>query len=151
MKLLALAALALLASAASAQCTCTHTREDAMLSYESMSAVFVGRVVETRAVRNDSTRSTDFYATLEVSEVWKGDAGARVTVEDGPCLVDYHVSEQFLVYATEHSGRHVAGACSRTRRIGTASQETERFRDGGTADDDLARFRAAGIEPHPPR
>ncbi len=109
--------------ATAAQCLCAYY--DAPVSYEQATVVFVGVV----AARTEIERG--YAVTLDVSEVWKGEVGEQVTVEERMCLVGYRDGERYLVYAHEQNGVLAAGMCSRSRPASEGEPDLEAFRRAG--------------------
>ncbi len=103
-------------------CSCVISMEP-QEAFEKTTSVFSGVVTAV-----DETSGMAFKkVTFAAGNVWKGDVAHSITVltpSDGAnCGYDFHVAQEYLVYATGSSVGLITDLCTRTRLFNAAAED----------------------------
>lgn len=108
-------------------------------AYGEASAVFVGTVIDSRiiTIKQGNYERRRRAVRLSVDSSFRGVRGSEVEVTTGlgggDCGFGFVLTEQYLVYASEHEGKLSTGICSRTRSISRAAEDLSYIRGLATA------------------
>lgn len=101
---------------------------------ESSSAVFSGKVRsidEPKIVRSSIDPVT---VTMEVKEVWKGDAEdvvkLKTALSTASCGYHFEVGAEYIVYAYGEDGEYHTGLCTRTAPLSNAEEDLQALGEG---------------------
>lgn len=121
-----------------AQCSC-EPELTLKEHFQRSDVVFVGKVVETKKIRQENTDSYDVFVKFEVKQVWKRDLERFVNVKLYGSAKGFEPDTEWLLYAlkgTDGSLQIAITCCSRTKLLWAAIESG-----------DLKAFKKMGEKP----
>lgn len=110
----------------SAQCTCSPnlTLKE---HFERSDVVFIGKVVETKKIRQHNNENYDVVIKFEVQKVWKKDLEKLVLVKENfGDISGFEPNTEWLLYVfkgTDGTLQIVRNCCSRTKLLSVATKQ----------------------------
>jgi len=109
-----------------AQCSCVP-KLTLQEHFQRSDAVFVGKVVEAKKIRQENTDSYDAIIKFEVKQVWKQDLDRFVIVKELYGSTDgFEPNAEWLLYAFKAKDgtlQIVRSCCSRTKLLSVATKQ----------------------------
>lgn len=99
-------------------CSCAPRDQTTNADFQQSTAVFTGRVLSVQRKGN----AENVTIKLAVQKYWKGKISNEMKIttakDSAACGFNFEVGKDYLVYATENSGKLSTSLCSRTALVG---------------------------------